>query len=103
MISQAPLFKGATRPACIWGIPMKPFCGCVGIFILLAFWVWIPFLFACPACLIVMHQIAKDDDQRFRQLFLCFRVNFLGGGNKAHWRSIASFSPVSYKTHRIKR
>ena len=103
MDSQAPLFKGATRPPCIWGIPIKPFCGCVGVFVLLAFWVYMPLLLGMPVALFVMHQIAKEDDQRYRQLFLCFKVNFLGSGNKAYWGTVSSFSPVSYKQIKVKR
>lgn len=96
MVTQTPLFKGATRPACIWGIPIMPFCGCVGAFVLLAFWFWLPLLAVCPAALVVMHQIARDDDQRFRQLFLRFRV-WIGCGNRALWGSVASLAPVSYR------
>ncbi len=96
----APLFKGATRPACVWGIPLKPFCGCVGIFILLAFWLWVPLLLGSIPCLYVMHRIAKEDDQRFRQLFLLLRVNFAGSGNRAYWGAVSSFAPVSYKKDR---
>lgn len=103
MEQTAPLFKGATRPACVWGIPIKPFCGCFGVFILLAFWFWVPLLLGAVPCLIVMHNIAKEDDQRFRQLFLLFRVNFISTGNKEYWGSVASFAPVSYKQVNIKR
>lgn len=99
----APLFKGATRPACIWGVPMKPFMGCVGLFILAAFWISMPLIFGIIPCLYIMHQIAKEDDQRFRQLYLYLFVNFFGTGNKRYWQSVQSFSPVSYKPQPIKK
>lgn len=102
MERQAPLFKGATRPACVWGIPIKPFCGCVAIWLLLAFWLYIPLLLGAIPSIFVMHKIAKEDDQRFHQLFLLLRVNLMGSGNKQHWGTVTSFAPVSYKKEKIK-
>lgn len=97
MEKTAPLFKGATRPACIFGIPMKPFMGCMCVFILLVFWVWMPLILGAVPSLFVMNRIAKEDDQRFRQLFLFTRINLAGSGNKHFWGAVSSFSPVSYK------
>lgn len=97
MENQAPIFKGATRPACVWGIPIKPFCACVGFFILLAFWFWIPLLLGAIPCLFVMNRISKEDDQRFHQLFLKLKINMIGAGNKKHWGNIVSIAPISYK------
>lgn len=103
MEKSAALFKGATRPACIWGVPMKPFMVCVGTFILAAFWISMPLIFGIIPCLYIMHQIAKEDDQRFRQLYLYLFVNFFGTGNKRHWQDVQFFSPVSYKPQPIKK
>lgn len=94
---RAPLFKGATRPACIWGIPIKPFLGCVGVFLLLAFWFWVPLMLLCAPVLFVLRKIAQEDDQRFRQLFLFFKVNVLGARNKQHWRGVSSLACTSYR------
>lgn len=93
---RAPLFKGATRPACIWGIPLLPFLGCIGVYMLIAFWTWIPLSLLALPTLFVMHRITKEDDQRFRQLFLYFKTNILGTGNKHYWRGINSFACTSY-------
>lgn len=97
MVQKTPLFKGATRPACVWGIPIKPFLGCMGFFLLLAFWVYIPLLLLSVPCLFIMRQIAMNDDQRFRQLFLHFRTNILGCKNKKHWNGVSSFAPSEYQ------
>lgn len=97
MDQKAPLFKGATRPACVWGIPIKPFLGCVGVHILLAFWFYVPLLLFCVPSLMIMHRIAKEDDQRFRQLFLHFKTNVLGARNKQYWQGVSSFASTSYK------
>ena len=97
MENSAPLFKGATRPACIWGIPIKPFIGVTGAIMLLSFWAWIPLMISLFPVLYIMHRIAKEDDQRFLQLFLAIKVNLIGTGNKHYWGGVNSFSPVSYK------
>lgn len=94
---ETPLFKGATRPACVWGIPIKPFIACMGIYLLLAFWVYVPILLLAFPTLYILNVIAREDDQKFRQLFLFYRVNIFGSGNKDYWGKIASFAPASYK------
>lgn len=68
----------------------------------LAFWLYIPLLLGAIPSIFVMHKIAKEDDQRFHQLFLLLRVNLMGSGNKQHWGTVASFAPVSYKKEKIK-
>ncbi len=55
-----------------------------------------PLLLLAPPILFVMRQIAINDDQKFRQLFLSFRTNFLGSGNKLHWKGVSSFGPSIY-------
>lgn len=99
----APLFKGATRPACILGVPLKPFIGCIWIFSMFALWLGMPLLLGAVPCIYVMRQIAKDDDQRFRQIYLYLFVNVFGTGNKRHWQSVQSFSPAKYPNRLIKR
>ena len=103
MEKTAPLFKGATRPPCVMGIPMKPFMGCMGVCILLGLWVGMPLNLGALPSLFVMNRIAKEDDQRFRQLYLYLFVNFFGTGNKRHWQDVQFFSPVSYKPQPIKK
>ena len=68
-----PIFKGATRPPCVFGIPIKPFVLVVGLSLLICqFFLW--FIFVSVPVLIVMRQIAKYDDQKFEQMFLWLRV-----------------------------
>ena len=99
---ETPLFKGATRPACVWGIPIKPFIATALIYLLLAFYVYIPLLLLAFPTFYILNRIAKDDDQKFRQLFLYYRVNVFGSGNKDHWGKIASFAPTKYKDDKVK-
>lgn len=67
------VFKGCTRPAAIFGIPMKPFVLVVGLSLLICqFFGW--FIFVSIPALIIMRQVAKYDDQKFEQMFLWLRV-----------------------------
>lgn len=102
MENSTPLFKGATRPACFMGIPIKPFVCTVGFILILSFWIYPPIMVALIPILFLEYRITKDDDQRFLQLFLAFQTNILGTGNKFYWKGVKSFSPVSYKKQNIK-
>lgn len=62
------VFKGATRPACVYGIPVGPAIGAVITFLMLALWVWGPILVFLPVVLLAFREITKQDDQAFRQL-----------------------------------
>mgnify|MGYP003377725616 CR=1 FL=1 len=57
----------------------------------------VPLMLLALPTLFVMHKIAEEDDQKFRQLFLTFRVNFLGGKNKSHWGGVTSLAPCEYQ------
>lgn len=97
---QAPIFKGATRPACIWGVPIIPFVLVTGALTMFSFIVYVPLAITIVPVILIMKQITKDDDQRFLQLWLYFRVNVLGCGNKGRFGKIGSLSPVTYKRFR---
>lgn len=64
---------------------------------LLAFWFYIPLLLLCLPCLFVLRKVTMNDDQRFRQLFLNFKTNVIGGKNKLYWRGVSSFAPCMYQ------
>ena len=97
MQTSSPLFKGATRPACIAGVPIKPFILNLAIWILLAVYVWIPLMLLCPITHYVLSRFAEKDDQIFNQLFSYFRLNILGHKNRLFWNGISSFSPRQQK------
>jgi len=93
-----PLFKGCTRPAMYWGIPVLPFGCVVGAGVLVALWLNLLLLFLLVPILFVMRNIAKKDDQQFRLLFLRMRFRFspwLQGGLR-FWRCSA-YSPIQFK------
>jgi type IV secretion system protein VirB3 len=109
MIRQDPLFKGATRPAMKWGVPVVPFgvsfiaflllgmyaSFLVGIGLTLALWVFYVPLF------LIMRQMVKHDDQAFRLLFLKlkFRARTYCNGSARFWRS-TPYAPVALKARK---
>ncbi len=90
------IFKGATRPACFLGIPLVPFVLVGGGIIIVSFVLYVPLLITLVPVLLIMRQVTRDDDQRFRQLGLFFKVNRLGLGNPGRFGAVGSFSPASY-------
>lgn len=93
-----PLFKGCTRPAMMFGVPVVPLAIVSGVFILLAIWTKIFVVLALVPIVLVMRLIAKKDDQQFRLLGLkmMFRlVNFNHNGR--FWNKASTYSPLSFK------
>lgn len=92
---QAALFKGATRPACFWGVPLTAFVLTFGFFIFLAFVVWMPLLLLYPFVFYTMRKMTEKDDQIFHQIGANLKLNVLGNPNRAYWNSVTSLSPKS--------
>lgn len=97
METSSPLFKGATRPACVGGVPLKVFVINVGIFSLLAVWVWIPLLLLCPITHFFLKAQADKDEQIFDQIISFAKINIKGGFNRKFWGNVTSFSPKQEK------
>ncbi len=97
---QAVIFKGATRPACIMGVPIVPFVLVCGTLIMLSFIIYAPLVISVVPVVLVLRQIARDDDQRFLQLWLHFKVNVLGCRRQGHAGAALSLAPVSYRRQR---
>lgn len=93
-----PLFKGCTRPAMMFGVPVVPLAVVSGVFILLAIWTKILVAALLIPIVMVMRLVAKKDDQQFRLLGLkmLFRlVNFNHNGR--FWNKASTYSPLSFK------
>lgn len=96
------IFKGATRPATMAGVPVVPFVLVVGIHILIGMWgmIFLGFLVAvgvalsCVICVLVMRYISSQDDQRLLQYLLLMR-GFPAKRNFAHWGA-KSLSPTRF-------
>lgn len=97
-----PIFKGATRPAMMLGVPVVPLIIVLGVHILLAMWT-LQFAGPLPAFLILMfaamvvmvlRHISSQDEQRLNQYLLRLR-SVAGRRNEKHWGA-HSISPVDF-------
>lgn len=89
-----PVFKGCTRPAMFWGIPIVPFVIAFGTFVLLAVWISFLCLVPLPVVLLGMRQLVRNDDQAFRLLGLKLRFRF-ANRNAKFWKA-AAYSPIPF-------
>jgi len=97
-----PVFKGATRPAMIWGVPLVAFLMIGGGMLIPAIWALLaspPFgvaiLFLMIPVFVVMRVITRHDDQRLAQYLLRLRM-VLRQGNRRFWGGHA-YVPVRLK------
>ena len=99
MIPREMIFKGATRPAMKFGVPLVPLVVLFGSGMLLilwgglliSWWTSLGVAFSVVPTLAWMRFVTKKDDQRFRQMFLYAKLG-VGHRNRAFWRS-RSYSP----------
>lgn len=99
-----PIFRGCTRPAMLFGVPMLPFLLVTGLAILLSGWSF--YLFSPYLCFFIaaiylpiflwMRTITKKDDQRLKQVLMRWRMRGRQIRNREHWGAI-SFSPIKLK------
>jgi type IV secretion system protein VirB3 len=97
-----PVFKGATRPAMIWGVPLVAFLMVGGGMLIPAIWALLaspPFgvaiLFLMIPVFVMMRVITRHDDQRLAQYLLRGRM-VLRQGNRRLWGGHA-YVPVRLK------
>lgn len=98
-----PIYKGATRPAMLLGVPMVPLVILLGAGLLGIFWAaavvgpWLSLLILAvlvPATL-WMRRITATDDQRLLQMGLLARLHH-AQRNRRLWRA-RSYSPTLYR------
>jgi type IV secretion system protein VirB3 len=100
-------FKGCTRPAMVFGVPLVPLLLVSGVFLMAAMWAFyllspyvsLILMLVFVPLITVMRQMTKQDDQRLRQVLLRARMRFRHA-NKQLWGAI-SYSPLRYKKRRI--
>ena len=97
METSSPLFKGATRPACVGGVPLKVFVLNIGVIALLAIWIWIPLMLIAPFTHLYLKMLADKDEQIFSQLLSYIRINLLQTKNRKFWGNVTSLSPKQEK------
>ncbi|AJX00041.1 VirB3 family type IV secretion system protein [Burkholderia gladioli pv. gladioli] len=97
-----PVFKGCTRPAMLWGVPLVPLLMVGGCILIPAIWA----LLASPPAgvgivlllvpvFVTMRAVTRHDDQRLAQVVLCFRMAFRQR-NRRFWGAHA-YVPVRVK------
>ena len=96
METSSPLFKGATRPACVEGV-LKVFVLNIGVIALLAIWIWIPLILIAPITHFYLKSVADKDEQIFSQLLSYIRINLIQTKNRKFWGNVTSLSPKQEK------
>lgn len=97
METSSPLFKGATRPACIGGVPLQVFVLNIGVISLLAIWIWIPLILITPITHFYLKTVADKDEQIFSHLISYARINLVRSFNRRYWGNVTSLSPKQEK------
>ncbi|MBC8746037.1 type IV secretion system protein VirB3 [Paraburkholderia sp. WC7.3g] len=97
-----PVFKGCTRPAMIFGVPLVPFLMIGGGMLIPAIWallasplLGVGLLFLMIPVFVAMRFITRRDDQRLAQYALRLRM-VLRQGNRRSW-GVHAYVPVRLK------
>jgi type IV secretion system protein VirB3 len=98
------IFKGATRPALKFGVPVVPLVLIVVGALIGALWgtfffgvgAAFPILAGAGGLLVWMRSMTRKDDQRLNQFFLKTRLLILARGNRDFWQC-RSYSPYSHR------
>jgi type IV secretion system protein VirB3 len=103
MVQREAIYKGATRPAMKFGIPLVPLVVLFGSGmlvtvwggLLLSWWIAAGVVAATVPALAWMRFVTGKDDQRFRQLFVALKLR-LKDRNRTFWQ-VRSYSPALYR------
>jgi type IV secretion system protein VirB3 len=97
------IYKGATRPAMKFGIPLVPLVVLFGVGMLLimwggallSWWIALAVVAAFVPALAWMRFVTAQDDQRFRQLFVAMKLR-QHDRNRRLWNA-RSYTPNLYR------
>jgi len=92
-----PLFKGCTRPAMVFGVPLVPLAVVSGAVILISVWTTILLALTLFPIVMVMRLIAKSDDQQFRLLGLKFLFRTAHYNHNGRFWKASAYSPLPFK------
>ncbi|MBU9681901.1 VirB3 family type IV secretion system protein [Burkholderia gladioli] len=97
-----PVFKGCTRPAMLWGVPLVPLLMVGGGILIPAIWallasppLGVGLLFLMIPVFVAMRVVTRRDDQRLAQYALRLRM-VLRQGNRPFW-GMHAYTPVRLK------
>jgi type IV secretion system protein VirB3 len=92
-----PLFKGATRPAMMMGVPVVPlFIIGMGV-VLISVWTSIFLVLLLVPIIVTMQQITKHDDQQFRLLGLKFVFRIINYNHNGRFYKSSAYSPFDFE------
>jgi len=102
MVPREPIYKGATRPAMRFGIPLVPLVVLIGSGallmlwggVLLSGWIAVGVLVSFVPALVWMNLVTRRDDQRFHQMFVGCKLR-MHDRNRRLWRA-RSYAPHLY-------
>lgn len=92
-----PLFKGCTRPAMMFGVPLMPLAAVSVVVILVSVWTTVFFAATLVPIILTMRQIAKSDDQQFRLLGLKWLFRGVNYNHNAKFWKASAYSPFAFK------
>ncbi|HZV94167.1 MAG TPA: VirB3 family type IV secretion system protein [Caldimonas sp.] len=103
MVRREAIYKGATRPAMKFGIPLVPLVVLFGAGmlvtiwggLLVSWWVGAGVVAGIVPALAWMRYVTNKDDQRFRQLFVATTLR-LHDRNRSFWMA-RSYAPTLYR------
>lgn len=109
MVPSEAIYKGATRPAMKFGIPLIPLVVVVGVAmlailwggLLVSWWIAAGVVAGLAPALGWMRWVTHRDDQRFRQFFVATKLR-LTDRNGGFWQA-RSYSPTIYRGARDAR
>jgi len=103
MVPQEAIYKGATRPAMKFGIPLVPLVVLLGTGMLLilwggtlvSWWIALAVVVAIAPALAWMRFVTRRDDQRFRQMFIAATLR-QHDRNRGFWQA-RSYAPTQFR------
>jgi type IV secretion system protein VirB3 len=96
MPSRDSLFKGATRPPMLFGVPLVPLLVVGGVVLLLSMWISLFLGLALPPLFFLMKYIAKTDDRQFHLLWLRFYFRVFHFNYTRRFWGASVYSPFSF-------
>lgn len=103
MVPSEAIYKGATRPAMKFGVPLVPLVllfGCAMLTILwggllISWWIALGVVAGVIPALAWMRWVTHHDDQRFRQFFMATRLRLTDRNH--HFWCARSYAPTFYR------
>jgi len=92
-----PLFKGCTRPAMMFGVPLIPLVSISVVFVLVGVWTNLLILLGLVPIILIMQAITKTDDQQFRLLGLKFLFRGVNYNRNGYFWRASAYSPIEFR------